>query len=215
MQKVCIAFSSLKKERERRKKKEKEEIQTWCRSLVMLLPPQHLQLEISLEHQLLHRVAGLLHGQPVLQHLQPATISEFNRYKKSLTWRGCRPCRASSRAPPPRASSPPPSCPPRPWSPRPSTCSPSPAPSPSRPGSPGRVGVSGCTKWKVGLVEHKYLEKIFVVRFCIFLHIIPLPVVTVMGPGICNNIIHHDNYENPTAMCSNSGTLVLQKWTSI
>ena len=42
----------------------------------MLLPPQHLQLEISLEHQLLHRVAGLLHGQPVLQHLQPGTIQE-------------------------------------------------------------------------------------------------------------------------------------------
>ena len=28
------------------------------------------------------------------------------------------------------------------------------------------------------------------VRFCIFLHIIPLPVVTVMGPGICDCMLN-------------------------
>ena len=36
----------------------------------MLFPSQHLQLEISLEHELFHRVAGLLDSQPVLQHLK-------------------------------------------------------------------------------------------------------------------------------------------------
>ena len=41
----------------------------------MFFPPQHLQLEISLEHELLHRVAGLLDGEPVLQHLKTDTDS--------------------------------------------------------------------------------------------------------------------------------------------
>ena len=52
------------------KRSERRRDPTWCGSLVMFFPPQHFQLEVSLEHELFHRVAGLLDGQPVLQHLK-------------------------------------------------------------------------------------------------------------------------------------------------
>lgn len=36
----------------------------------MFFSSEHLQFEVSLEHELLHRVARLLDGQPVLEHLE-------------------------------------------------------------------------------------------------------------------------------------------------
>ena len=39
--------------------------------LIVLLPPQHLQLQVSLEHVLLHGVARLAGRQLVLQHPHP------------------------------------------------------------------------------------------------------------------------------------------------
>ena len=50
----------------------------------MFFPPQHFQLEVSLEHELFHRVAGLLDGQPVLQHLKTDSDSVLPGFLVSL-----------------------------------------------------------------------------------------------------------------------------------
>ena len=50
----------------------------------MFFPSQHLELEVSLEHELLHGVAGLLDGQPVLQHLKTDSDSVLSGFLLSF-----------------------------------------------------------------------------------------------------------------------------------
>ena len=114
---------------------------------------------------------------------------------------GFRPSRVSCLVPPPRASSPPPSCPRPPWSPRPSVCSPSPAQSPWLLGNPREVRC----KTEHCHVETEYLEQIFVVLFCVLLHVIPLPVVAVMRSGSCKHVHQWNLILGFTSSCSFHG----------